>query len=76
MANFITQNVPATMITGESYDVSLTFKNSSATTWSSEGEYKLGSQNPHDNMIWGTTEFIWERVNILPVEGRKHLVLM
>jgi len=71
MANFITQNVPATMITGESYDVSLTFKNSSATTWSSEGEYKLGSQNPHDNMIWGTNRIYLGESEYITGGGQK-----
>ncbi len=48
------QNVPATMIAGQSYAVSVTMKNTGNTTWVVGGTqpYKLGSQNPQDNTIW------------------------
>jgi hypothetical protein len=32
----------------------VSFKNTGTTTWSKAGGYRLGSQNPHDNAIWGT----------------------
>ncbi len=50
---FVSQNVPNAMIAGETYVVSVTMKNTGTTTWTTSGEYKLGSQNPQDNRIWG-----------------------
>lgn len=70
-STFITQNVPATMIAGESYNVSLTFKNSGLTTWSRVGEYKLGSQNPQDNMIWGTNRIYLLESEYITSGGQK-----
>ncbi|MFZ2455586.1 MAG: hypothetical protein WAX07_03825 [Candidatus Altiarchaeia archaeon] len=29
-------------------------KNTGTTTWTASGDYRLGSQNPQDNGIWGT----------------------
>lgn len=52
-AEFVSQSVPATMITGQSYNVSVTMRNSGTTTWSAATEHKLGSQNPTDNSTWG-----------------------
>lgn len=52
-ASFVSQSVPATMITGQSYSVSITMKNTGNTTWNNALNYRLGSQNPQDNGIWG-----------------------
>ena len=53
-AQYISQNVPSTMIKGQTYPVSITMKNTGTNTWTAATEYGLGSQNPQDNGIWGT----------------------
>ncbi len=52
-ATFVGQSVPAVMIAGQSYTVSVTMRNSGATTWTAGQSYGLGAQNPHDNFTWG-----------------------
>ena len=52
-AEFVTQLVPATMYAGESYNASVTMRNTGNTTWGAGSAFKLGSQNPQDNMNWG-----------------------
>jgi hypothetical protein len=55
-AAFVRQTVPATMITGRSYSVSVTMRNTGTGTWTpgDAHPFLLGSQSPQDNMIWGT----------------------
>ncbi len=53
-AAFISQQVPTHMFAnGEG--VQVTMKNTGTTTWTAGGNnpYRLGSQNPQDNTIWG-----------------------
>ena len=52
-ASFVSQSVPP-MCAGRSFVVSVTMKNIGSTTWTAAGNYRLGSQNPQDNTIWGT----------------------
>lgn len=52
-AMFVSQTVPATMVAGQTYSVSVTMQNIGLATWTAAGAYKLGSQNPQDNGIWG-----------------------
>lgn len=40
------------MVAGQTYNVSLTFRNTGSTTWSNPS-YKLGSQTPIGNTNWG-----------------------
>lgn len=56
-AEFVSQSVRTTMYAGESYNVSVTMRNTGNTTWPANSVIKLGSQNPQDNMTWG-----WNRV--------------
>jgi thermolysin len=51
-ATFVSQSVPTSMTAGQTYNVSVTMRNSGTTTWTSD-VYKLGSQNPQDNTRWG-----------------------
>jgi hypothetical protein len=51
-AQFMSQTVPATWTAGQSYNVSITMKNTGTTTWSAF-TYKLGSQSPANNTSWG-----------------------
>lgn len=51
-ATFVSQSVPTSMTAGQSYSVSVTMRNSGSTTWTSD-VYRLGSQSPQDNTVWG-----------------------
>jgi hypothetical protein len=51
-AVFVTQSVPA--IVGPGATASITVRNTGTTTWSPGANYRLGSQSPQDNTVWGT----------------------
>ncbi len=51
-AQYMSQSVPTTMMPGQSYTVTVTMKNTGTSSWTSSGGYKLGSQNPQDNLTW------------------------
>ncbi len=53
-ASFVSANHPQEMNVGETAQVELTFHNSGDTYWDSSRSYRLGSQEPRDNQIWGT----------------------
>jgi hypothetical protein len=42
-------SAPSLMFPGQTYNVTVTMRNTGETTWSSAGNYFLGSQNPQDN---------------------------
>ncbi len=65
-AQFISQVVPATMVTGSTTSVSITMKNTGATTWTQAGNYRLGSQNPQDNLTWGIGRIALGASSVLP----------
>ena len=54
-ASFVSQSVPAALTAGQSAAVSVTMRNTGATTWAAGGAnaFRLGSQNPQDNSTWG-----------------------
>ncbi|MYM22914.1 cellulase family glycosylhydrolase [Duganella sp. FT135W] len=52
-ATFISQSVPHTMQVGKTYSVSVTYKNTGTTKWTS-GQYRLGALRPQDNGRWGS----------------------
>ena len=51
-AAFVTQTAPSSMNGGQTYTVYVTMRNSGGTTWQPGAGYKLGSQNPQDNLTW------------------------
>ena len=51
-AKFISQIVPTQMNPGQTYPVSITFRNTGSTTWTAADAYRLGTQNPQDNTTW------------------------
>ncbi|UTY58797.1 NBR1-Ig-like domain-containing protein [Massilia sp. erpn] len=51
-AAFVSQSVPALMLAGQTYPVSITLRNTGTTNWA-HANYRLGSQNPADNGNWG-----------------------
>ncbi|MBI4423053.1 MAG: hypothetical protein HY554_04970, partial [Elusimicrobia bacterium] len=52
-ARFLSQSAPARMQSSRSYPVTVTLRNAGASTWTREGGYRLGSQSPQDNSLWG-----------------------
>ena len=52
-AAFISQNVSTQLKAGDTAKVSIIMQNTGKTTWTKANNYKLGSQNPQDNLIWG-----------------------
>ncbi|WP_437925287.1 hypothetical protein WMF37_40490 [Sorangium sp. So ce291] len=54
-ATFISQTIPRSMPAGGTTAVSVTMRNVGTATWTQEGRYKLGSQDPRDNMRWGAS---------------------
>jgi hypothetical protein len=65
-AQFVSQNVPTTMVAGQTYSVSVTMKNTGNTTWTSAANYKLGSQNPQDNITWGGRIYLAAGESVAP----------
>ncbi|MEW6370594.1 MAG: RHS repeat-associated core domain-containing protein [Pseudomonadota bacterium] len=55
LADFISQDVPTTMVTGQTYTVTVTMRNGYGSTsiWGEYNQFRLGSQNPQDNGTWG-----------------------
>ena len=51
-AGFGSQSVPASMVAGSVYTVTVSMVNNGTTTWA-PGSHFLGSQNPRDNGTWG-----------------------
>ncbi|URX61664.1 wall-associated protein [Luteibacter anthropi] len=52
-AQFVGQSVAGSMTTGTTQTVTIQLKNSGTRTWTSAANFRLGSQNPGDNHIWG-----------------------
>jgi uncharacterized repeat protein (TIGR03803 family) len=52
-AMFVGESVPTIMMAGQSYQVSLTMRNTGSATWTAGQLYRLGSQDPQDNTTWG-----------------------
>jgi hypothetical protein len=53
-AEFVSQQVPATVPGAASINVNLTFKNTTLSIWTPEEGYALGSVGPAGNTTWGT----------------------
>ena len=52
-AAFVSQSVPAAMSAGQRYAVTVTLRNTGSKTWTAVENFRLGSQNPVDNTVWG-----------------------
>jgi len=52
-ATFVGQQVPAEVVVGATFDVAITMRNDGPHPWSEAAGYRLGSQDPQDNEIWG-----------------------
>jgi parallel beta-helix repeat protein len=63
-SQFVSQSVPSSLVAGQTAPVSVTMKNTGTNVWTAAGGYKLGSQNPQDNVTWGLG-----RVNLAPSDS-------
>ncbi len=63
-AFFAGQSVPEVMTAGSSGLVSVSMRNHSNRTWTEGDLYRLGSQSPPDNVLWGSA-----RVPLAPAEA-------
>jgi GH25 family lysozyme M1 (1,4-beta-N-acetylmuramidase) len=54
-ATYVSSSVPAGVRTGQTFSVSITMNNSGSGAWTNTGAnpYRLGTQNPQDNTLWG-----------------------
>ena len=68
-AEVVSQSIPAEMVPGQIYNVGITVKNTGNTTWSADQGYRLGSQNPENNVLWK-----YSRVNLTAsvAPGQQH----
>jgi hypothetical protein len=55
-ADFVSQQVPAIVPAGASILVTLTFRNTTPTTWQTTDGYTLSSAGPADNTVWGVSQ--------------------
>ncbi|WP_438008788.1 N-acetylmuramoyl-L-alanine amidase [Sorangium sp. So ce321] len=53
-ALFVRQSVPATIVAGTTQPASITFRNIGTVPWTRGASFRLGSQGPADNTLWGT----------------------
>jgi hypothetical protein len=56
-AESVTQNVPKLMLTGQTYDVSVTMVNTGTTTWTDADLYRLGA--------WISPDGTWETIRVV-----------
>ena len=64
-AQFVSQSTPATLTPGEMRDVTVVMRNTGTLPWTVSEGYRLGSQNPQDNLTWGVS-----RVDVPAIVGR------
>lgn len=51
-AVYVSKNIPKIMTKGQIATVSVTMRNTGGEIWTKSGNYRLGSYNPPDNLIW------------------------
>lgn len=52
-ARFVSQSVPTHLAVGQAHEVSVTMRNAGTEPWTANNLYRLGSQSPTDNLLWG-----------------------
>ncbi|HLC65740.1 MAG TPA: NBR1-Ig-like domain-containing protein, partial [Candidatus Nanoarchaeia archaeon] len=68
-AECVSNTIPSTMVAGSTRTVSVTMKNTGASTWTDAASYRLGSQDPQDNTRWGVGR---DRVSANVAPGQQH----
>lgn len=70
-ASFVSQEVPVYLDPGQKAIVKITVKNKLTSSWTRHKEFKLGSQNPKDNEIWGISRVeLSEGDSIIPGDSK------
>jgi hypothetical protein len=54
-SQFVSWDAPSSVKVGQSFTVNVTMLNVGSTKWTAATNYRLGSQNPQDNKIWGSS---------------------
>ncbi|MDD4891499.1 MAG: discoidin domain-containing protein, partial [Phycisphaerae bacterium] len=49
----VISGLPRTVAAGGVYNVLVTMRNTGSSTWTAGGDWRLGSQDPQDNLTWG-----------------------
>jgi YD repeat-containing protein len=57
-AQYVSQSIPSSIMSGEVVGVSVTMKNTGNATWSATYGFRLGSQNAQDNTRWGLNRVV------------------
>lgn len=65
-SQFLSQNVPTTVTPGQAFQSTLSWRNTGTQTWNGSGGFRLGSQNPTDNSIWGGNAVIISGITVAP----------
>lgn len=61
-AAFVSQDVNLSMVAGRPYTVTVRMLNTGTETWSEAQQYRLGSQNPGDNVTWNGRAYLTSSV--------------
>jgi hypothetical protein len=65
-ASFVSQVVPTAMVCGQSYPVSVTFKNNGGVTWDTAHSYMLYAANPYGTTRWGLSKMPLGTASVAP----------
>lgn len=52
-ASFVSQTVPTNVTAGQTFNVTITLKNTGTTAWTEVNRFRLASESPADNTRWG-----------------------
>ena len=52
-SSVVSASFPSSVGVGQGFSATIVMKNTGGTSWTSAGNYNLGSQNPQDNTRWG-----------------------
>ena len=53
-AEFVSLEMPSSVIPGQQFEAEVTYKNTGTSTWLADSKYKLGSHNLRNNQDWGS----------------------
>jgi hypothetical protein len=67
-AQFVSQNVPATLQPSQAFVSTIRWLNTGATTWTGAAGLAIFSQNPANNIVWGGNTVQWRGGQISPGE--------
>ena len=71
LAGFVSANVPAQMVAGRAYPVSVEWRNLGSAPWTEATTYRLTSRGPRDNMTWGLNRVTLAPGESIPTYGTK-----